>query len=243
MVMERLIAVWFPLKVQLFCTSRKVIICIAVITIAVSGLNVPTIVNAIATHNEAVQNGGVVFVGKLATVLELNRHNNLMSESTDILMRLNRIVLDFTPIVLIIMSNIFIVVGLRKSVKKIERMTSGSQKDSNKLRRIQSRQITKMLFGISCAFVVLCSPNDFLFVLVYYFQVQNANNWIYIMFDVLSTTNHAINFIFYGAVNASYRRRYLQLLLCKKRGRNRRGTSVESRSYEPDSVMSESTRI
>ena len=45
---------------------------------------------------------------------------------------------------------------------------------------------------------------------------------IHVMFNVLSTTNYAINFLFYGTMNASYRRRYIELLSCTRNENNER---------------------
>ena len=209
MVIERVIAVWLPMKVHLISTKRKAAITLIVVVVVVTALNIPPIVDAFITHIEAVRKGGKVFAGKMATLMEINRHKTLMPESINLLDRLNRILLDYTPTLLILWSNITIVVGLRYSMQKIKRIASESQDDFTKQRQKQSKQITKMLFGVSCAFLVLCSPRFFLFLFEY-----NANPWIHVMFNVLSTTNYAINFLFYGTINASYRRRYIELLSC-----------------------------
>ena len=93
MVIERVIAVWLPMKVHLVFTKRKAAITLTVVVVVVTVLNIPPIVDAIITHIEAVRKGGKVFAGKMATLMEINRHKTLMPEGIDLLDRFEQ---DFT---------------------------------------------------------------------------------------------------------------------------------------------------
>ena len=233
-VLERFIAIWFPLQVRSLCTTRKSMVCVGVLVVFASIFGIPNIIDCMITHLRVINEGGVVYKGQMATVLELVRTYKYLSETMSFLLKMNRVVFDFFPMIFVMLANVAIVVGLKDNIRQLER--ANTQTDISTTRKNQTKQITRMLLSVTVAFVFLCLPDDILSVLVNYFNFKNIKSYVYTTCNTFSTLNHAVNFLLYGAFNSAYRQRYLAIVTCRK-CRSMSGDISES----SQSVMSAST--
>ena len=213
-VIERLIAIWFPLQVRSLCTTRKSMLFVGFLVVFASIFGIPNIVDCMITHLRVINEGGVVYKGQMATVLELARNYKYLSETMSFLFKINRVVFDFFPMIFVILANVAILIGLKDSIKVLE--ISNTQTDWSTARKKQTKQITRMLLSVTVTFVFLCLPDDIISVLVNYFNFRNIESYVYTTCNTFSTLNHAVNFLLYWALNSTYRQRYLAIVTCRK---------------------------
>ena len=213
-VVERFIAIWFPLQVRRLCTTWKSMVFVCILVVFASIFGIPNIVDCMITHLRIIGEGGEVYKGQMATVLELVRTYKYLSEPMSFLFKMNRVVFDFFPIIFVMLANIAIVIGLKDNIRQLER--SNTQTDLSTTRKNQTKQITRMLLSVTVAFVFLCLPDDIVSVLINYFNFKNIKGYVYTTCSTFSTLNNAVNFLLYGSFNSAYRQRYLAIVTCRK---------------------------
>lgn len=212
LTVERYIAVWFPLKIAKIGSVRRatgVLVVIAVILIAFN-------VHFFWTYYEGQ---GDVF-GFLCMIR--NEYDNF---GTPIWYWIDGAIYSIIPTIMLVNFNTLIIIGLRKSARRHQRLTNSTADESHLAEhQRQQRQVTSMLILVSIVFILLTAPNCLFFIF--------ENRWDYKADDyeyakyilaqqivyMLSDSNHAINFFLYFMGGQKFRRCFLEIIcFCRKR--------------------------
>ncbi|XP_064598658.1 FMRFamide receptor-like [Liolophura sinensis] len=223
LTVERFIAVWFPLKVANLCTVRRAKITVICILLGLALFNIPYAVSTSERQEPTgwwvcgIHEGFKFFFVKWSWV--------------------DSAIYLFLPWPTLLFCNVMIIVGLRISGRKKQRMTNSTNQTAESKRQQQS--VTVMLIVASVTCFVLLTPNAVFFIYQRYWDVQSdayqyasyvfVNSFIYF----LSNFNHAINFFLYVVSGRRFRRVFIALITCRSteealRGKTSGVTAVSS---------------
>ncbi|XP_064598654.1 G-protein coupled receptor daf-37-like [Liolophura sinensis] len=223
LTVERFIAVWFPLKVANLCTVRRAKITVSCMLLGLALFNIPYCM----ASSERQQLTGWWICG-----IHEDFEAFLVTWSW-----VDSAVYLFLPWPTLLFCNVMIIVGLRSSARKKERMTNSTNQTAESKRQQQS--VTVMLIVASVTCFVLLTPNAIFFIYQRYWEFQSdayqyasyvfVNSFIYF----LSNFNHAINFFLYVVSGRRFRRVFIALITCRSteegvRGKTSGVTAVSS---------------
>ena len=227
MTVEKLIAVWFPLKAAIYCTLRNARITIGIICTAILGLNLnhlftrPDVVNP-RTNATTCLSRTLVFYS-----------DSFQTYHLKIWPWIDATMYSFIPILSLIVMNTMILIKLRQSYSK-HRQISYRKSDDISPENPQ-RQITVMLLMTTTFFVILTMP----VALIVIFE----KNWVTttpyetavkrLVVEITSAlmyTNHAINFWLYCFAASRFRQELLRMFCCQTSQNIHSGYSKESGS-------------
>ena len=237
-VCERVLAVILPFKVKIICTPMRVkIVCAVIYAIAIS-TSYPYVIEPFFFFSKAGANN-MTYPMTQKEVTQLfafrgKKGNNVF------LMVFNNIILGFIPIPLVIIGNVVIIIGLRKS-KSMKSISN----EAEQRRRKQDGKVTKLLLVVSVIFLILCGPHD-INSLCLLLERKLATNYRLLLLNEILTTlqmlNSAINFIIYCAMNSKYRQDYIDVLFCPRR-RNVKENSSQTKRSDKVGTIEDDTRF
>ncbi|XP_059139452.1 growth hormone secretagogue receptor type 1-like [Physella acuta] len=229
---ERLIAVWFPLKMSLWCTKKKAAIGIFVIFAFITG--------QAQQYNETVRFNGLCLVRlKYRPIVERLYYLTLINT-----------VFAMLPITALVVLNILIRVKLTSARKFQKQMSDQQNKEKDK----QQQQINRMLMAASIWLIICVSP-DTVYRYVDYALVWTGiepgtmpHNIVRIKYfldvtcGVLKVYNHAANFILYVVAARKFRTELIKMVTCNRYGGTvKDANSKKNTSNSQDSKSTQNT--
>ena len=210
---DRIIALMAPLRYKMICRPMRIKTIIVVISVVIVSTSLPTIVEVFMFHFTPLKNRTIhTNIGKLY------RYHISQSSWKPIHLMVNFLLFDFMPIPIVFVGNIIIIFSLRKS-NKVAPTTSEVQQQ----RKLQERQLTKLLLTISMLFFFLTTPLAlYRLIFVALTISQDTNILLLDTNHTLSLTNSAINFVVYAVMNKKYKAGYVEILR-----RCRRSNAIE----------------
>ncbi|XP_076439904.1 kappa-type opioid receptor-like [Babylonia areolata] len=214
MTLERFIAVWFPLKVSRIYSKKKATIVLIVIFFLTFSFN--TVYFVIVIENV-----------KKSCVF----HDSFRTFMQDYWYWADALAYAIVPCLLVITSNTLIIINVQMSSKTQRQLTNNFDQSSRRMR--DQQQITTMLIVISLVFLVLMLPNSIFYLVSEHWLKTTAPgsyrrmeyHFTKQLVHTLSDTNHAVNFYLYFLSMATFRRRFLDTILCRKPARKPKGAN------------------
>ena len=115
---------------------------------------------------------------------------------------INMIVISFLPVSVIIVCNVFVIVGIIKASRRRQDMSVSTESD-------QTRQMSLALVGVSLASFVTTMPIQVFSVLLFYTDLINIHDptfhSIFVTLDMLLYCNNAVNFFIYCLIGSNFR--------------------------------------
>lgn len=213
---ERLVATWFPLKMSTFGTktsAKRVILVMAVVSCL---LNIQYFVTIESTSDYITK--VICIIGPKYEYLEMV-----------VWPWVDGCLVAFGPLFLIMIFNMFIVLGIRRSKKLSKAMTSEQKRFEHRSK--QQRQITMMLIAVSLAFLILVTPYSVFWIIVLYWDYQATNLGIARFFlarrvvTFLHDANHVVNFFLYFISGQKFRQNAVKVFCNKTDLQRRFGTA------------------
>nr|KAG5714832.1 hypothetical protein BaRGS_000320 [Batillaria attramentaria] len=215
MTLERFIAVWFPLKVSRIYskkTATMVLISFCVLTFC---LNAVYLWIAKEAHN-----GNVMVCGFYEEYSTFMKYYWPWADA---------LAFAIIPCLLVLVSNTLIIINVQMSSKKQRHLTNNFDQSSRRMR--DQQQITTMLIVISVMFLVLMLPNSIFYIIKDHWHFTK-NSYEHVKFHftkqfihVLSDFNHAVNFYLYFLSMATFRRRFLDTICCRRPTKKPKGAN------------------
>lgn len=139
---------------------------------------------------------------------------------------------------ILLISNILIMICLRKSTKEMMKMQADVESKTNKKRNAQHRQITIMLLTISFFFVIAMVPRDINLIFWTFASEEMHQNFGYksLLLEIelfLAAINYTINAYLYLGSNAKFRNTLCTIL---------KGRGGEESSVEKSTELTRNTR-
>lgn len=224
MTIERLIAIWFPLKVANWSTKRRAFIVLALMGLALSLINIHRMIMWIEVKRWA---------GSMCV-----HHPDYTHFNVNILPYLHATVYSFIPVIILVPCNIMIIVSLKRSSKKLLKLTNKVNKEQAMEKEKQQNQITVMLVSVSIVFVVLTLPYVIFFLIAIYwdFRYNYSGVAIYFFLEQVAylsaESNHAVNFFLYFLTGKKFRDSFFRLLccVCRMMGKDEKAQASTSQS-------------
>ena len=203
MTLERFIAVWFPLKVSRIYSKRKATLVLIAIVLLTFAFN-------------------TIFFAAVVEKERCGYKEELQDFMYDYWYWADALVYAIIPCLLVITSNTLIIINVQMSNKTQRQLTNNFDQSSRRAR--DQQQITTMLIVISLIFLVLMLPNSiFYLVSVAWLESVQHGSYAFVeyaftkqLIHVLCDLNHAVNFYLYFLSMATFRRRFLDTVLCRK---------------------------
>lgn len=204
--LERLIAVYFPIKAKVMCSKAMSMTCIAAIYLVTAVAFIP---NALKYHSYYVTINNVTSYTMGLTALGKNDFfYSIYGNILNILFRL-------IPILIIIFVNIFIALAIRKTWSFRRAMSSGGHTS------YEQNRITLMLLMVSLVFIVCILPGAVHSIIDQIYKQYSRFGQQSNMYDVvrnvtyfLETVNSSVNFVIYMAFSTKFCRTYKQIFCC-----------------------------
>ncbi|XP_033760727.1 cysteinyl leukotriene receptor 1-like [Pecten maximus] len=208
-VLERCVAVYFPFKVRIICTTKRTMAIVLSVFILVPLSSIPELMHIGVKGDRSSWS-------TYEMALQAIKENKPVFEWYGNLFQL---VYGMTTLMINLVCNIAIGIGISKSSTSLSQIT-----DYNDLRRTEKqRKITRMLLKLSIFYVATCLPKDvgavilltdtsgtIVFIGNYYFQSV-------LLFGLsASFMNNSVNFIFYGTSLSTFH----QICCCRRKDIN-----------------------
>ena len=213
-VLDRVVAVVWPLRYKDICTTMRSTVAMVVIYVTILSTTIPISVDAFMYKFKT----GINSTGLPTAYTESSEYvkqSVLPSTLKTVNLMATRFLFDLTPIIVVIIGNIVIIVGLRRSAS-----SKSTSEDSQRQRKHQDRQLTKLLLTVSFLFLILCVPFDLLSIVtinVGSAEVGDRDFFRHVVIEVFRTLtllNSSVNFVVYAVMNKRYREGYKSLLTC-----------------------------
>lgn len=199
---ERLVSIWFPVKVRLFCTRAKVCICLAVVCCLLAAIYSPFLVETNLFISES-QN---------TTSCDWDQQGSFYIHFYRVWMWIDLCLLFMIPFILIVIGNSLILYKLLKSRHILRRQGENASHRTRVANAFTIRAIILSIFFLICLLPV--TTNE---VYLAHTGVNNAtaNN----ISNILLYANSALNFILYCVVGSGFRKDMKSVLvnLCSSR--------------------------
>ena len=212
---DRCVALTAPLRYKVTCRPIRITAILVVLSVVIVSTSLPTIVDFFRFQFTKLENRTInTNIGK--------RHRSQITQSSinSIHVMVTFLLFDCMPIPIVFVGNIIIICSLRK-----RKMLASTTSEVQRQRKLQERQLTKLLLTISMLFFFLTGPSAVYRILAIV-GVTPSNTAIAVMvgniLQTLSLTNSAINFIVYVVMNTKYRDGY-EAIIC----RCRRSVAIE----------------
>ena len=211
-VCDRSVALTAPLRYKVTCRLIRITTIIVVVFVVIFATSLPTIVDVFMFHFTKLENRTIhTNIGKRY------RSQILQSTMKSVHVMVNFLLFDCMPIPIVFVGNIIIIFSLRK-----RNILASTTSEVQRQRKLQERQLTKLLLTISMLFFFLTGPSAVYRILAVA-GVTPSNTAIAVMvgniLQTLSLTNSAVNFVVYVVMNKKYREGYLAIV-CSCRQNN-----------------------
>lgn len=215
MTIERFLAVWFPLKIQIMSSPKKAFIVVVVIFLVFSALKLPNLWTI------------ELIFDSVGIVINCGTPNYPFFES-DVWNIIDTVFYAYAPLAFIFIFNGLIVFGLQRAMKQQKNMShsaTGKGKDQN--------QITRMLLLVSMTFLVTTLPYCVLINIDQYWnpitgfgcaQKLMVTQVIYMLADSI----HFWNFFLYVLTGTKFRRAFMNMFICKRSVKDGNGYRLRS---------------
>ena len=201
MTAERYVAIWFPWKMTASLAVKRAKIIAIVVALTSFGLNLHVIWTWSALYRGT------------KVKCRINNDVKIYFEWID------DIFYSFAPFIVIVILNVFIIIGLRQKEMKRAHMRQGTNRDSNQNKT--QKQITWMLLTVAMSFAVLTGPKCISALVFRHAKPKTAtphdravNFLVFVVFDLLVVLQHCINFYLYFLTGKIFRKELKQLLQC-----------------------------
>ena len=210
---DRAIALTAPLRYKIICRPMRIKTIIVVLFVVIVLTSLPTIVDVFMFHFTPLKNRTIhTNIGKLY------RSHISQSELKPIHLMAIFLLFDCMPIPIVFVGNIIIILSLRKS-----NIVAPTTSEVQQQRKLQERQLTKLLLTISMLFFFLTAPLAlYRLIFVALTISQDTNILLLDTNHTLSLSNSAINFVVYAVMNKKYKAEYVEILR-----RCRRSNAIE----------------
>ena len=203
-ILERILAVWFPLNVRNISTITRAR-CITAFIFVVTLTSTSTTSAAVLISSV---NGKIPLTDPVSTQREAARYLPTRSEFMKYWQVVLKVVFDILPIPLVLVLNTFVIIGLRRSTIASKRLHTARQK--------QEQKITITLLTIAISYCSFCGPFTLYSLLATrgVIDIKYVPNVVGEIFKMLVILNSTLNFIIYGVTDKSVRQDYAQLWRC-----------------------------
>ena len=210
---DRVIALTAPLRYKIICPPMRIKTIILMVFVVIVLTSLPTIVDVFMFHFTSLKNRTIhTHVGKLY------RSHISQSKLKPIHLMVNFLLFDCMPIPIVFVGNIIIILSLRKS-----NIVAPTTSEVQQQRKLQERQLTKLLLTISMLFFFLTAPLALYRLLFVADAIDEDTNILVLDTSyMLSLSNSAINFVVYAVMNKKYKAAYVEILR-----RCRRSNAIE----------------
>ena len=203
-IMERIVAVWLPLNLRNISTitrAKCITAFIFVVTLTSSSTTYATVLISSI-------NGKIPPTGPVSLEREGARYLPTRSEFIKRWHLGMRVILDILPIPLVLLLNIAVIIGLRRSSSFSRKFHTARQK--------QEQKITITLLTIAIFYCSCCGPFTLYSLLATegVIAIKDVPNIVGEIFKILVILNSTVNFIIYGVTDKSVRQDYVQLWRC-----------------------------
>ena len=215
-VCERIIALKTPLRYKIICRPMRINVIIVLVFVVITLANVHTVVDFVNFHFTIGENRTI------RTVIG-DKYGDQMSKWNSIYIMVNLLIFELMPIPIVFVCNIIIIFSLRKRT-----ILGSTTSEVQQLRKLQERQLTKLLLTISMLFFLLTGP-AMVYRVIFLAGIIPSYTIAVLMKDLhmtLSLTNSAINFVVYIVMSKKYRQGY-EAIICRCRRTN--GTEGQNR--------------
>ena len=193
--LDRLIAVWLPLKFTKFCNVKMAVIETIILGIVSLLLNVTTLFT-----RTILPDGTCEF-----------ENNWLYYFQTTIQPWIVFIFVSLVPEASVIILNILIVAGLAEHKRRMKHMISANaNKAANKI----ENSTYVLTIGMSVMFIILYTPILLLNIFEFQFTDKNFYRLLSTIFSMMQHTHHFIDFYMYLLISDSFRQKFMKGL-CK----------------------------
>ena len=203
-VCDRVIALTAPLRYKIICRPTRIDAIIVIVFVVPFLTSFPTIVDVFMFHFTSLKNRTIhTNIGKRYSASRLSQ-----STLKPIHLMINFLLFDCIPILIVLVGNIIIIFSLRKS-----NIVAPTTSEVQQQRKLQERQLTKLLLTISMLFFFLTAPLAVCrILLVTVITLQDTTIPAIDLNQTLSLSNSAINFVVYAVMNKKYREGYEAIL-------------------------------
>ena len=205
-VCDRVVALTAPLRYKIICRPMRVTTIIMIVFIVVASTNLPNIVDIFIYHSTTT-------LEKRTIHQNVKQYLSRISQSrmNSTLVLVNFLLFDCMPIPIVFVGNIIIIFSLRK-----RDILASTTSEVQRQRKLQERQLTKLLLTISMLFFLLTCPPAVYRILVVAGMIRSDTTIAYTVGSIhqtLSLTNSAVNFFVYVVMNKKYREGY-EAIIC-----------------------------
>ncbi|KAI8796549.1 G-protein coupled receptor isoform X2 [Biomphalaria glabrata] len=222
MTAERFLAVCFPLRVGRMYTRRKAIVVLAGLALITASINI----FHFWAWEELCEDGFWYYKLKDEYIDVVHGAFYYITGTHSILL----------PCALIFTGNALIILSIRQARAVQRHLTNSVEQGGRKAK--DQRQITVMLVVVSIVFLLLNTPNAFLYFFKKYWEYElwsysHAEYFFTARFiHLLLDANHAVNFYLYFLSMSSFRRRFLDSIRCRGKIRHRHTMSSVYRTSQ-----------
>ena len=216
-VFDRIIAIVWPFKYKTICTPTHTTATIVIIAALVISSTLTYSVD-VFIHAYEIGPSNSTYLTTQKEARQYLMFQIRTSKVRTIHAIINRVLFDVIPIPSVIISNVVIIIGLRR--RSSLKSTSG---ESNQTRKYQDRQLTKLLLVVSFSFLTLCAPFDVSSFISITGDYDNeipkgvVTSLITEILTTLTLLNSSINFVIYSVMNKRYSQGYISSLKCLAR--------------------------
>lgn len=199
---ERLVSIWFPVKVRIFCTRTKVGICLIVVCCVLAAIYSPFIVETKLFYSDILNK----------TVCDWDAHGSFYKHFYTVWMWIDLCLLFMIPFILIVIANSLILYKILKSRSILMRQGEYVSYRTRVANAFTIRAIVLSIFFLICLLPV--TTNE-----VYLAHTGNMDITANNISHILLYANSALNFILYCVVGSGFRKdmKTVLLNLCSKK--------------------------
>ena len=199
---ERYIAIFYPFKVHIYCTKKRMLVAILIITILACTSQIPLFFTC-----------SLVFIGQRPRCLSFISDN--WSDMISIFLLL--IIYSIIPLVIITVLNVFLI--RKVQVQGAFRARSQGQHSVS----ISSKNVSlfAMMVSLCVVFAVTSLPASIISTVNHLCKFTTGSRcaviggWIYRIPFMLNDVNHGVNFFLYCLAGSIFRQALFQLFKCK----------------------------
>ena len=221
--LERYIAIFYPFKVHVYCTKKRMVISIIILTILTCLILVPLFYTC-----------SVIIIDQMPKCVSIGSG----TWSDIIFISFLLIIYNIIPLILISILNVLI---LRKIQVQNALRANLQGQHSRPTSSTNNTSLVTMMVCVCVIFGVTSLPATVILIVNYTCSFTTRNHcvhiegWLYRLAFTLETVNHSVNFFLYCLTGSVFRRALFQLFKCKN-DTHSEGHLPELRSIEQNVV-------
>ena len=200
---ERFIAVFYPLKVRLYCTMNRMYVSVFVLTILACSVSMC-----------------YFFICSIKLTTGSPTCSSTVSDTSHdlIILFISECFYSFFPFCIVTAVNVSIIKKMRN--QRAFMMTSQSQ-NVRQTSSSQNSSLVTMMIAICLVFAVTSFPSSFVLITTYAcrsFQGEfciDLDGWLFNMSTILDEINHSVNFFLYCISGSVFRKAFYNIFRCK----------------------------